>query len=256
MTASLAGRAVLVTRPAGLGDRLGSLMRAQGCETVFLPAIEIIPPEDPARLEEIIGRLDQFDIAVFVSPTAAASALAAVSARRGWPAGLRYAAIGSGTARTLREAGIAEVLAPQGRADSEALAALPELGEVAGRRVVIFRGQGGREFLRDALEARGARVEYAECYQRVLPKTDTAPLLARWRRGGLDAVSVTSAQGLDNLFALLGPDGTALLRATPMFVPHPRVGQAARRLGVQQVIETGASDEDLVEAVAGFFARV
>jgi len=85
------------------------------------------------------------------------------------------------------------------------------------------------------LVGRGAHVEYAECYRRAVPKTDTAPLLERWRRGCIDAVCITSAQGLDNLLALLGHGGAALLRATPVFVPHPRVADAARRVGVLQV---------------------
>jgi uroporphyrinogen-III synthase len=72
-------------------------------------------------------------------------------------------------------------------------------------------------------------------------------------------VSVTSAEGLENLFAMLGAAGTAgpaLLRTTPVFVPHPRVGEAARSLGVQRVIVTAAGDEALAEALAAFFAKV
>jgi len=256
MSGALAGRAVLVTRPAGLSGHLSELLHAQSCEAILLPAIEMLPPDDPARLEAIIGRLDSFQIAVFISPSAVARAHTAVSATRGWPTGLRYAAVGGGTAKALRDIGIAGVLAPEGRGDSEALAALPELADVAGQRIVIFRGQGGREYLREALEGRGAYVEYAECYRRAVPTTDTAPLIERWRGGGIDAVCITSAQGLDNLLALLGPVGAALLRATPVFVPHPRVADAARRLGVLQVMVTDPADEGLVAALAAFFARV
>jgi uroporphyrinogen-III synthase len=257
MNRALAGRAVLVTRPAGLSARLSELLAARGCEAILLPAIEILPPDDPARLEGVIGRLESFQIAIFVSPTAVARAHAAVAAWRSWPAGLRYAAIGSGTAGALRAIGIAGVIAPEGRGDSAALAALPELADVAGQRIVIFRGQDGRDTLRVALVGRGAQVEYAECYRRSVPKVaDIAPLLQRWGQGGIDAVSITSAEGLGNLFALLGPGGAALLRTTPVFVPHPRVADAAHRLGVARVIVTEPADDGLVEALAVFFARV
>lgn len=259
MSGALAGRAVLVTRPAGISAPLVALLRAEGGEAVLLPAIEILPPDDTAKLDATIDRLEGFDIAIFVSPTAVAKANAAVRARRDWPARLRYAAVGSGTAAALRGIGVADVIAPQGRGDSEALAALPELAEVTGRRIVIFRGHGGREVLREALEARGARVEYAECYRRALPRADVTPLIERWTQGGIDAVSVTSAAGLENLFALLGAarvSGPALLRETPLFVPHPRVGEAARNLGVERVILTGAGDQALVQALASFFAKV
>ena len=259
MSGALAGRAVLVTRPAGMSMQLVSLLRAEGAEAVALPAIEILPPDDTAKLDAVIDRLEEFDIAIFISPTAVAKADAAVRARRDWPMRLRYAAIGSATAAALRRIGVADVMAPRGRSDSEALAALPELGEVIGRRIVIFRGHGGREALREALVARGAQVEYAECYRRALPRADAGPLTDRWSHGGIDAVSVTSAEGLVNLFALLGAagnSGPALLRATPVFVPHPRVGEAARNLGVEQVVVTGAGDQALADALVSFFAKV
>jgi uroporphyrinogen-III synthase len=259
MSGALAGRAVLVTRPAGMSGRLAALLCAEGGEAVLLPAIEILPPDDTAKLDAAIDRLEGFDIAVFVSPTAVQKANAAVRARREWPTRLKYGAVGSETARALREIGVADVLSPQGRGDSEALAALPELADVTERRIVIFRGQGGREALREALVARGAQVEYAECYRRARPRAEVGPLVERWGRGGIDAVSVTSIKGLENLFALLGAAGTsgpALLRATPVFVPHPRVGEAARSFGVERVIVTAAGDEALAQALVAFFAKV
>ncbi len=256
MTSALAGRAVLVTRPEGLAERLASLLRAEGGEAVLFPAIEILPPEQPARLAEVVGRLQAFDIAIFISPTAVAQADAAVRASRAWPLPLRCAAVGGGTAQALRAAGFTDIIAPQGRGDSEALAALPELAQVRGKRIVIFRGQGGRETLREILEARGAEVAYAECYRRAVPRAEVAPLIERWQRGGVHAVSITSVEGLKNLLALLGPAGAPLLCATPVFVPHPRVGEAARALGIERVTVTGTSDEALVEAIAAFFAKV
>ena len=256
MSGVLAGRTLLVTRPSGLSDHLAGLLRSQECEAIILPAIDILPPDDSASLQAIIRRLDEFDIAIFVSPTAAARACAAVAAERSWPADLRFAAIGNGTARAAREAGIAEVIAPEGRGDSDALAAMPAFSEVARKSILIFRGQGGRESLRETLQARGARVEYAECYRRAMPQADVAPLVEHWRKGGVDGVSITSTEGLNNLFALFGASAAPLLRGTPMFVPHPRVARAARTLGVEQVIVTGSTDEALVEALAGFFAKV
>lgn len=259
MSSALTGRGVLVTRPAGVAERLAALLGASGGEAVLLPAIEILPPDDGAALDAAINDLDAFDTAVFVSPTAVRMANAAVSARRAWPPRMNFAAVGSETAQALRRIGIAEVLAPQGRGDSEALAALPELAEVAGRRIVIFRGQGGREALREVLIERGAKVEYAQCYRRARPRTDAGALVERWERGGIDAVSITSVEGLENLFAMLGDSGTsgpALLRTTPVFVPHPRVGEAARSRNVGRVIVTAAGDEALVEALVAFFAKV
>jgi len=121
---------------------------------------------------------------------------------------------------------------------------------------VIFRGQGGREWLRTRLEARGARVEYAECYRRARPDADPGALLARWQSGGIEAVSITSAEGLANFFEMLGPTGRGYLRATPVFVPHPRIALAARKLDVREIVVTGLGDIRTVAEMAAFFAKV
>lgn len=252
----LSGRGIVVTRPREHAPALAERIAIAGGDPVMFPTIEIAPPDDPGAAERIIARLDRFQWAIFVSPTAASRGAGLVSAARSWPQGLRLAAVGAGTAGALAERGLHAVTSPGDRADSEALAALPELGSIRGQSIVIFRGQGGREWLRSQLEARGARVEYAECYRRVRPRADVQLLLERWRRGGIDAVSITSAEGLENFFEMLGASGGNHLRSTPVFVPHPRIALAAQNLGIRKVIVTGRGDEQTVAGIAAFFARV
>ena len=256
MSSALTGRVILVTRPAGLGGDLAQSVRAAGGEVIFFPAIEIAPPADPRLLEELIDGLDRFHIAIFISPSAVIKANEAVAARRSWPRSLRIAAVGSATAAALARLGFNGVVAPAGRGDSRALAALPELAEVSGKSIVILRGEGGRETLREALESRGASVSYAQCYRRARPAADPAPLLARWQQGGVDAVSVTSSEGLENLAAMLGDEGAALLRTTPVFVPHPRIAEVCARFGAEKTVLTGEGDPHLLAALDAFFAKV
>jgi uroporphyrinogen-III synthase len=119
---------------------------------------------------------------------------------------------------------------------------------------VIFRGAGGRELLGETLTARGAKVEYAECYRRVQPRLDPAPLIAAWQRGELHALTATSSQGVRNLFAMLGNVGRPLVTEVPWFVPHPRIEQVARELGVSQVVLTDQADEGLLAGLTTWFA--
>ncbi len=249
-TAPLSGRAIVVTRPREHAQAFADLIRAAGGEALLFPTIEIASLPRPAVLDAI----ETFDLAIFVSPTAVTQGLAALGGA--WPGKLRVAAVGAGTAAALARNGLEAVLAPSGQADSEALAALPELQAVRGRSLLIFRGEGGREWLAGTLRARGARVEYAQCYRRVHPDADTGPLLARWQRGAVDAVSITSAEGLSNLCGVLGPTGRGYLVATPVFVPHPRIGSAAESLGVRRVVVTGRGDESAVVGMSAFFATV
>jgi uroporphyrinogen-III synthase len=239
---SLAGRGVVVTRPRELAEGLAVAIERAGGRAIRFPAIEIEALPLPAVLE----RPEDFDLAVFVSP----SAVDAAGAGRRWR---RAAAVGAGTRQALERRGIAPVLAPQGAADSEALLALAELQQMAGRRVLIVRGEGGRPLLGDTLAARGARVTYAECYRRKRPVADPASLLASWEAGAVQAVTVTSGEGLDNLFALLGAAGAARLRATPLFVPHARVAAQATRLGVEDIVLAGPGDGEMLERLVAYF---
>ena len=258
MSGALEGLGVAVTRPAHQAGRLCRLIEAEGGRAIRFPALEIAPPRDPAAAQALVDRLDQYDLAVFVSPNAAERGLALVRGRRGaLPPGLAVAAVGAGTARALRALGVEPALVPEGRFDSEALLALPGLApeRVAGRRVVIFRGEGGRELLARTLRARGARVDYAEVYRRERPRADPAPLLEAWRRGALHAVVVTSGEALRNLCAMVGEAGRDALLGTQVVGVSGRVVQLARELGFRRppVVARAAADEAIVEALRGWW---
>jgi uroporphyrinogen-III synthase len=248
---TLRGMGVLITRPQPLAERLASAVRVAGGAPIVFPTMEILPPPEPTAVQSVLDRLDTFDFAVFVSQNAVLQAERL--RRRPWPEGVRVAAVGAGTAAALRQAGIAQVIAPAEGGDSEALAALPEFGDLAGRGVVIFRGVGGREWLRNAFEARGARVEYAECYIRRMPERDAGALLADWRDGRVKAVVITSAEGLENLFSLLGPANRSLVETTPLFAPHARIAKSATSAGVANVIVTGPGDDGIVAGLKAYF---
>lgn len=253
---ALAGRHIVVTRPAAQAGVLAAGIRRLGGMPVMFPVLAIFDVADVRPIVEVAHRLDQFALAIFISPNAVAKALNLILARRPWPPALRVACIGKSSEKELARFGLHEVTAPRGRFDSEALLELAPLqaDAVAGRRVVIFRGDGGRELLGDTLIARGAALEYVECYHRGRPKLDTAPLLKLWARDELDAITVTSSEGLHNLFDMVGKLGQQWLRRTPLFVPHERIAEAARSLGMDRVTLTGAGDDGLLEGLTQHFS--
>jgi len=75
--------------------------------------------------------------------------------------------------------------------------------------------------------ARGAQVDYLELYRRVTASSDPAPLLTQWQAGAIDAVLLTSAEGLRSLQAIIGTLGMQLLRSTCMVVAHARIRDLA-----------------------------
>jgi uroporphyrinogen-III synthase len=179
--------------------------------------------------------------------------MALITSQRTLPPSLALAAVGSASGRALERLGARGAIVPAGRADSEGLLELPLLREVRGKRIAVFRGEGGRELLGDTLVARGATVEYAACYARARPAADPAALIDAWARKRLAAVTVTSSEGLASLCELVGSPGRAALLATPLFVPHPRIAESARTLEFATVVTTAQGDEGLVAGLIDFF---
>jgi len=251
MTQPLSGRTVLVTRPLRQAAALTQAIHSAGGMAYEFPALEIEPvPAD--ELDAPLAQLAKADIVIFISPNAAEFGMAAILSRGRLPATAQVLAVGPGTARVLHAHDLTGVVTPQGQ-DSEALLALPQLQDVAGRCVVIVRGVGGRALLADTLRTRGADVHYLECYRRTRPQTDSLPLLAQWKAGGIDAVTVTSAEALQHLSSLLGETGKPLLAATPLFAPHEKIAEAARRFGIARVVATPGGDAGLVEGLINWF---
>jgi uroporphyrinogen-III synthase len=262
----LSGLKVLVTRPRDQALALAQAIERAGGVAVLFPLLDIAPVADAQPLREQISRLHSFDLAIFISPNAVQYGMAAIAAAHAvLPP--QVATIGSGSAQALRNLGVATVIVPAGRSDSEGLLALPELTDMAGKQVIIFRGDGGRELLADTLKARGATVEYATCYQRSKARQGVDVLL----REQPDVITVTSSEALAHLRDMLkldsslgqeSPVGASLLAkgireqarsynvlATPLFVPHSRIAELAARQGWSDIVLTAAGDDGLLASL-------
>jgi uroporphyrinogen-III synthase len=249
----LAGVGVLITRPRSQSESFAARLAALGAKPVIFPAIEIVGPSDPQASAARLAGISAYDMVIFISPNAVDAVLPSLRARHpSWPGVARVAAVGQGTRRSLRAHGIGQVIAPDSASGAAALLAMPELRAMPPRRVLIVRGEGGREDLARGLVALGAVVDHAEVYRRARPDSDTRELLKIWRAGGIGAVVVTSTEILVNLIDLLGPEGNELLRATPMFTHHPRIAEAARARGIATVIEASSDEDGLVDALTRY----
>lgn len=243
---ALAGAGILVTRPVGQAARLAQLVREGGGDPVLFPALEI-----EARAVAPVDARAGFDMLIFVSPNAAR--LGFPLARAAIGSQTKIAAIGSGTVAELKKAGVGDIISPRSGHDSEAL--LVELADITPRRALIVRGEGGREFLGEALRSRGTAVEYLECYRRKKPARDMRELLSDPIHGDVKACTATSANIVENLFEMAGTEGAPWLQGLPFFVSHARVAAAAFSRGVQTVFVTGNGDDALVAGLASWFER-
>ncbi|VAW75644.1 Uroporphyrinogen-III synthase [hydrothermal vent metagenome] len=247
----LQGCGVLVTRPVNQASGLARRIDQLGGQAILFPVLEITAPDDLSQLEACTEQLDSFDIAIFVSANAVERALPIIFERRDWPATVRIAVIGQRSAEALEAFGLQADLCPQRHFNSEALLELDTLHKVSGQRIVIFRGNSGREYLADTLRERGAQVEYVEAYRRFRPDVDSAALVEAWRSGEIDLVQVNSVESLENLFAMLDEEGRLLLRKTPLLVVSERMFPVVGAMGFVQapILAANATDDAVLEAL-------
>jgi len=248
----LTGLTVLVTRPAAQCAMLCAQIEGQGGSAIAFPAVEI----EPVAVQAAAVAAADYDLVVFVSVNAVEHGAQQVikSART------RIAAIGRATAAALAAAELAADIVPEAGFNSEALLAHPELQLTSGARVLIVRGEGGRELLRDTFAEHGMVVETREVYRRVRPNVDAAKVAeveARWSDEGIDVVTATSIETLQNLQALLTEHGRQLLSGTALLVPSRRIVAAAVSAGLrgEAIVAAGADDASMIGALAQWRMR-
>ncbi|WP_207061590.1 uroporphyrinogen-III synthase [Motiliproteus sp. SC1-56] len=256
--APLTGERVLVTRPAHQADALCQHLQALGAEAVRFPTLAIHPctPDNPqySSLKQKFLDLDHYHAVIFVSANAARLGHEWIDSY--WPQlplRIHWLAVGQATARTLSELGI-PAQHPDQAMDSEALLALPILQELDHQRVLICRGEGGRELLAQTLQARGAQVDYAELYRRGCPTYSSADIESIIYKSPPTVMLVTSGEALDNLVRLCRQVNqqfeASALRRRLLVVPSPRVAEQAHQLGFEQVREAAnATDGAMLEAL-------
>ena len=239
---------VLVTRPGGQCDALCDALADAGFDARAVPVIDIVPVHDPAGLRDAFAQLDDTQLLIFISRNAVTHALASLPDPDRLRA--RVAAVGPATARALIDAKWRCDVAPEAGFTSEALLAHPALQDVAGQRVLIVRGEGGRPLLGDTLRQRGAQVHYAEVYRRDIP-ADAAGRLNNELAMGVDAMTATSVETLSNIESLTRPEHVDLLHDVKIVTASERVLKKAGLLGYTRavVLATAPDDAALVQAL-------
>ena len=148
--------------------------------------------------------LDLFDTLVFISTNAVRAGVAAIE--NYWPqfpVGIQVVAIGPTTAALAQELLCCEVTIVAGGVTSEDLLSSGVLDNLKGKRVGIFRGEGGRDTLAEGIRDRGGRVDYFEVYRRLSCDYTQGELEAAFKRQNPHgAYPPTSGESLAALLAL------------------------------------------------------
>ncbi len=239
----LAGLQVLVTRPLPQAHSLAAALAACGAKTLLLPTIEIKAADDLAA--QVAG-LSDYDDLIFASVNAVELLLQTARPQ----SHQRLIAIGTATAQALAAHGLTVALCPP-QADSETLLQEPQLADMTNRRVLILRGQDGRDLMATRLTERGAQVDYANLYTRLCPTTDCTELLAEWSTR-VEVITTTSNQVLDHLLQLCGASPVVL--QTPILVVSERGAAHAAAAGFHHILQAqGAANNAIIDCLCASF---
>lgn len=239
---------VLVTRPAHQAEGLCHRIEQANGQVARLPLIEIAPPGDESAARQRLESLASFDIVIFISANAVHRCYLYIG--KDWLSGPRIACVGQATARQLEaDFGRKTDLLPESGYDSESLLAMPELHELAGKKILILKGEGGRQLLADTLADRGADVSYANLYRRQLPAEASQQLIDIQAQDNIDVVVFTSGEAIHNLLSLLDETSKTWLCQKTWLVIHPRLAEIARQLVCDNeiIISDGPGDEQIVQ---------
>jgi len=253
LNGALNGAGVLVTRPAHQAEHLVQLIEQSGGKAMRFPTLAIVGVDDVDEIKKTFQRLDSYQCVIFVSVNAVNFALRANGGKIPSSKSVIFAAIGGSTAQALINADLVVDLVPKQDFNSEALLAMPEMQHISGQRMLIVRGQGGREELANKLRERGAKVDYLPVYKRIIPQVDNISNLSYLIENGLNVITITSGEALQNLVLMAGDQHATAIREVPLVVVSDRIRCLAADLGFNRIAVTQSpSDSAILETVIKF----
>jgi uroporphyrinogen-III synthase len=250
MSTELADYSVLVTRPAHQADSFSRRVEQAGGVAIRLPTIKICPAKGRSTLLQNPQYLKAFDFAIFVSANAVDWVFSQLR-KNALPESLQCVAVGKKTLLALECHDQSVVVTPKAGYTSESLLAQPELQSMQNKKVVIFRGEGGRELLAKTLRERGAVVKYVEVYRRCLPEYTDEQIRAIVQGMPVSVVMITSSESLNNLVTLFSRIDKSYLLNLPLILGSDRMLEMARQLGFKNfpVIAPDPSDGSMLQAL-------
>lgn len=257
----LFGRTVLVTRPKDQAAEFSQRLQALGAQVIELPLIEIRPAPDQAALELAATSASRFDWVVFTSANAVDAFMGAL-ANLGQDAraigNARLCAVGPATAASLARYHLHVDLVPAIFHAEGTFAALEAEGPLAGRRVLLPRGDIARDVLADRLRGAGAEVTEVVAYRTVARQAlrdDDPDVFRMLLDGALDCVTFTSGSAVRAFMALFETDAALdLLRHTVVASIGPVTSDVAHGLGIEVAVQPAQfTVPALADAIAAHF---
>jgi uroporphyrinogen-III synthase len=272
-------KTIVITRPSGQARQQVELLQkaidqsevsskgGSAVNIISLPLLTIVPKDNEQLADHIASALKDADLAIFVSPNAIESVMRLLE--RNWqdfskkiiPVGV----MGGSSRLALNNHGIGlenaptPVLMPQesGQWDSEGL--WKELQKLdwdwATKKIVIFKGDGGREWLADRLKKAGATVEAISTYSRIpLDLDNSAWQSIREMDFSTSLWILTSSEAVRYLGSVAKDQFSQTLNHATAICPHYNIADAAEVIGFGEVSTTDPGDDAMIKATLAWLS--
>ena len=260
---------VIITRPARHALRLQQGLQQSGREVLMFPLFDIVLNAESSQLDACLRNLSDYRLVIFVSPNAidacfARLAMLPETRNAAWPQGVAVGVMGEGSRLALASYGLhaknTRIFCPihPERTDSETLLAVLDLSDLRDKKVLIIRGDSGRDFLSDALRLQGVEVEQLAAYQRLIPeftpdKQQQLRMLLSQENDWVITNSAVLSTLLDWCCQIDAADSTfnavVKMQQQHLVVPHFRIAEVAKKLGFSHLTLSASGDEKLLLAL-------
>ena len=247
---SLSGKTIIVTRPLAQARNICTLLEQYQATVVHFPVISITPANNITAAKKVLSDFSNYNSVIFISTNAVHYAMSLAK-----KLGLSFkndqiAVIGPATKTALEAYGYRVSIIPQNGYTSEALLTHPLLQKIDEHKILIVRGSGGREHLQQVLESRGAKIDYAEVYQRQLPKQRNKINLSGLSKKN-SVILINSKESLQNLWALCNPEEQAWIKCVSIIAGGQRIADSIDSVvpTKNSIIAENPTDKAMLEAV-------
>ena len=250
---TLAGKIIIVTRPLAQAQNILELLEARQAAVIHFPVISISVIDNIETAKQYFSNLRNYQIIIFISTNAVHYAMSTAQELDINFNSSTLAAVGSATKAALENYGQQVAIVPKAGFTSEALLNDPELQNIAEKKILIVRGHGGREYLRETLEARNAQVDYAEVYQRQLPSERNNVDLCQLNLHDT-AILLYSVESVQNLWSLCTLAEQQCITNMVVIAGSQRIAEAATRAGFAKnpIIAENPSDGAMLAALSNW----
>lgn len=170
---------LISTRPLKKENNIKDIFQNSKVRYVTHPLTEISPLADYNKFDSILKNIKRFDHIIFISTNAVNFFTERFNINKlDLPEKIKLSCIGPTTKNILQSKFSRKIQCPEDTFDSENLLKLKIFDNIENKNILIIRGEGGRETLRQGLELKKANVIYGECYLRKYLSIDLKKLKA------------------------------------------------------------------------------